>query len=96
MRAVPGSTPSPGSPPPVAPGTPRASDPPMPPPAFGRSARGPEDVVIDADGHLYTGLGDGRILRSPRGGPPTVVADTGGRPLGVEVDADGGLVVCDA
>ncbi|WP_203784425.1 SMP-30/gluconolactonase/LRE family protein, partial [Asanoa ferruginea] len=30
------------------------------------------------------------------GGPPQVVGETGGRPLGVEVDADGDLVICDA
>ena len=46
---------------------------------------GPEDVVVDAAGRLWTGLIDGRIVRlSPDGGDQTVVADTGGRPLGLE------------
>lgn len=58
--------------------------------------RGGEDVALDHDGRLYTGVEDGRILRYPRGGgPPEVVADTDGRPLGIEVDRDGTLVVCD-
>ncbi|MGH3441442.1 MAG: hypothetical protein ACRDUY_05250 [Nitriliruptorales bacterium] len=57
---------------------------------------GPEDVAIDADGSVYTGLDDGRILRfPPDGGPPAAVADVGGRPLGLEVDAEGRLV-CDS
>jgi len=58
---------------------------------------GPEDVAVDADGRVIAGLEDGRILRWPRGGgAPEVVARTGGRPLGIEVDRDGSLVVCDA
>ncbi len=58
---------------------------------------GPEDVLVDGDGRVYTGLADGRILRfPPDGGWPEVVADTGGRPLGLEFDRMGGLVVCDA
>jgi len=56
---------------------------------------GPEDVAIDADGNLYTGLIDGRILRITADGATTVVADTGGRPLGVEVGPDGSLTVAD-
>lgn len=58
---------------------------------------GPEDVVADADGMLWTGLVDGRIVRiSPDGAEPTVVADTGGRPLGMHVARDGRLLVCDS
>lgn len=57
---------------------------------------GPEDVAVAPDGSLYTGAEDGRILRyRPGGGAVETVADTGGRPLGVEVDKDGSLVVCD-
>lgn len=57
---------------------------------------GPEDVVVHPDGYLYTGLLDGRIVRVPRdGGPPETVCDTGGRPLGMDLDAEGRLVVCD-
>jgi sugar lactone lactonase YvrE len=58
---------------------------------------GPEDVVVDAAGRLLTGVDDGRILRvSPDGAVVETVADTGGRPLGIELDPAGGLVVCDA
>ncbi len=58
---------------------------------------GPEDIAVDPDGHLYTGLEDGRILRlPPGGGEPELLADTGGRPLGLELHPDGGLVICDA
>jgi sugar lactone lactonase YvrE len=58
---------------------------------------GPEDVVVDADGQLWTGLIDGRIVRiSPNGGEHTVVANTGGRPLGLHVARDGRLLVCDS
>ena len=58
---------------------------------------GPEDVAFDSAGNLYTGLADGRVLRfEPGGGDPQVLFSTGGRPLGVEVDADDRLIVCDA
>lgn len=58
---------------------------------------GPEDVVVDPDGQLWTGLEDGRIVRiSPDGGEPTVVADTGGRPLGLHIARDGRVLICDS
>lgn len=65
---------------------------------------GPEHVAVDSAGRLVTGLNDGRIIRidphdlGADGAPARmeVVADTGGRPLGLEFDADGTLVVCDA
>ncbi|MDT5397329.1 MAG: hypothetical protein QOK33_560 [Mycobacterium sp.] len=58
---------------------------------------GPEDVVVDAVGQLWTGLVDGRIVRlSPDGGAQTVVANTGGRPLGLHVARDGRLLICDS
>ncbi|MGE2726647.1 SMP-30/gluconolactonase/LRE family protein [Mycolicibacterium pulveris] len=56
----------------------------------------PEDVVADADGHIWTGLDDGRIVRITPSGAVTVVAETGGRPLGLEVGRDGRLLVCDS
>jgi sugar lactone lactonase YvrE len=64
-------------------------------------ADGPEDVVVDPEGRVVTGTGDGRIWRFPAdarpGAVPEPLADTGGRPLGIEVDPrDGSLVVCDA
>ena len=58
---------------------------------------GPEDVAIDAEGRLITGTADGRILRlDPAGRHLEVLADTGGRPLGIEIHPGGWLVVCDA
>ena len=58
---------------------------------------GPEDVVVDSSGDVYTGTADGSILRlSSDGRRIERVASTGGRPLGIEVGADGRLVICDA
>lgn len=65
------------------------------------SGTGPEDVVIDTEGYAVSGAEDGRVWRWPAdavaGSAPELLADTGGRPLGVEVDPrDGSLIVCDA
>ncbi|WP_273732783.1 SMP-30/gluconolactonase/LRE family protein [Mycolicibacterium septicum] len=57
---------------------------------------GPEDVVADAAGQLWTGLVDGRIVRVSPDGAATVVADTGGRPLGMHVARDGRVLICDS
>jgi sugar lactone lactonase YvrE len=55
-----------------------------------------EDVLVDTDSHVLTGVADGRILRiSPDGNRITTVARTGGRTLGLELHPDGGLVACD-
>jgi sugar lactone lactonase YvrE len=59
--------------------------------------KGPEDVLIDSEGRIYTGLADGRILRiGPDGAGIETIADTGGRPLGLEFFGDDELLVCDA
>lgn len=61
------------------------------------NGKGPEDVLVDADGQVYTGLEDGRIIRLSRGGKRIdMIADTGGRPLGIEFYSDVELLVCDA
>src|SRR6266545_3467865 len=58
---------------------------------------GPEDVVVDHDGWVVTGVADGRLLRiDPRTGLVEPLGSTGGRPLGVELLPDGRLLVCDA
>jgi sugar lactone lactonase YvrE len=59
--------------------------------------RGPEDVVFDGQGNLYTGFEHGDIVRiAMAGGEPEVFVDTGGRPLGMEFDDQGNLIVADA
>lgn len=66
---------------------------------------GPEDVAFDAEGRLYTGLEDGRVVRTvdPVDGD-TVEAETetvatlSGRPIGMAFDGEGSdapLYVCD-
>jgi sugar lactone lactonase YvrE len=58
---------------------------------------GAEDVVVSADGIVLTGTEDGAIWAlDPATGSTRRVADTGGRPLGLEVLDDDHLVVCDA
>ncbi len=57
---------------------------------------GPEDVARAPDGGLYAGLANGDIVRiSLDGAAPQVVANTGGRPLGLEFAPDGRLFVAD-
>jgi sugar lactone lactonase YvrE len=58
---------------------------------------GPEDIAVDREGWIVTGVEDGRIWRlSPDGMRIGQLADTGGRPLGIEIFPDGDLLVCDA
>ncbi|MDP9094878.1 MAG: SMP-30/gluconolactonase/LRE family protein [Actinomycetota bacterium] len=64
---------------------------------FALPGTGPEDVAIDGRGRILAGLADGRIVRlAPDGSGAQTVADTGGRPLGLEFDLDGQLLVCDS
>jgi sugar lactone lactonase YvrE len=58
---------------------------------------GPEHITIGPDGKLYTGVLSGRVLRmNPDGSGRETVVDTGGRPLGLEFDAGGRLLIADA
>ena len=58
---------------------------------------GAEDVAVDVSGAIYTGTREGYLLRiSPNGRSIERIAQTGGRPLGIEVHPEGWLVVCDA
>ena len=57
----------------------------------------PEDVALDAEGKIYAGFEDGRIMAlQPDGTQPRVFANTGGRPLGLIFDHSGNLLVADA
>lgn len=57
---------------------------------------GPEDVAIDADGNLYVGYVDGRIVRfDANGANPTTLTNTAGRPLGLDFDPQGNLIIAD-
>ena len=57
----------------------------------------PEDVALDAEGKIYAGFEDGRIMvLQPDGTQPRVFANTGGRPLGLVFDPSGNLIVADA
>lgn len=58
---------------------------------------GPEDVAVDEAGRIYTGYQDGRIVRlQPDGSGVEVFATLpDGRPLGMEFDAAGRLIVAD-
>jgi sugar lactone lactonase YvrE len=57
---------------------------------------GPEGIAVDAQGRIYAGYDDGRVMRFDADGTHGVVlADTGGRPLGISV-GDKGLFVADA
>ncbi len=59
-------------------------------------APGPEDIAFDQDGVLYTGLGDGSIVRvDVNTGLVERYAETGGRPAGMKFDAAGNLIVAD-
>jgi ribose transport system permease protein len=57
---------------------------------------GPEDVILDREGRLYTGTRQGWIIRfsGPNFEKREVFADIGGRPLGLAFDAAGNLVTC--
>lgn len=58
---------------------------------------GAEDVVVSAEGVVYTGTEDGAVWAlDPGSGSARRVADTGGRPLGLELLPGGHLLVCDA
>jgi sugar lactone lactonase YvrE len=57
---------------------------------------GPEDVTSGHDGRLYATSAAGAVLQLDGHGNVTVFADVGGRPLGIETDSDGSLIVANA
>ena len=59
--------------------------------------RAPEDVAIDAEGRIYAGFDDGRIIQlQANGTQPRIFANTQGRPLGLIFNHAGDLIVADA
>lgn len=58
---------------------------------------GPEDIALDRAGRIYAATHEGHIVRLREDGThPEVWADTGGRPLGIDFDGSGRLIVADA
>lgn len=61
-----------------------------------RQVNGPEDVDVDSTGRVYAGNADGNIVRVWPDGRVEKWVNTGGRPLGLDFDARGNLIVADA
>ncbi len=55
----------------------------------------PEHVACDAEGRLYTSLDGGAVMRSDTQGQWLELGNTGGRPLGLRPDGQGGLWIAD-
>ena len=59
--------------------------------------QGPEDIALDESGRIYAATHEGRIVRlQADGSKPEVWVDTDGRPLGIDFDNKGHLIVADA
>lgn len=56
---------------------------------------GPNDLALDAQGRIYAGTTDGKIVRMTPDGPLEVFTETGGRPLGLAFSPRGDLIVAD-
>jgi len=56
---------------------------------------GPEDATLGYDGRIYITTSDGSIIRVQNRGVSEFV-NVGGRPLGIETDHDGALIVANA
>lgn len=58
---------------------------------------GPEDIALDARGRIYAATHEGNIVRlSADGSESEIWVSTGGRPLGIDFDGKGNLIVADA
>lgn len=61
------------------------------------SAVGPEHLLIDGVGRIYTGTVDGRVLRFDKlDTKPVELVNTGGRPLGMAFAPDNSIIIADA
>lgn len=72
----------------------RAASVALPVSVFPPPAAGGEDILIEPSGSVVTGLDNGDIVRLEPS-RTTVLGNTGGRPLGIEAEADGTLLICD-
>ncbi len=59
-------------------------------------AMGAEDVLVDEEGHVWTGTEDGSVFRISPNGSLVRIGNTGGRPLGLELLDAEHILVCDA
>ncbi len=58
---------------------------------------GPEDIAVDTQGRIYAATHEGHIVRvNADGSNGETWVDTQGRPLGIDFDKDGSLIVADA
>ncbi|MFQ6678577.1 MAG: SMP-30/gluconolactonase/LRE family protein [Fidelibacterota bacterium] len=58
---------------------------------------GPEDIDVDNEGRIYAPFEDGRIMRYDKNGQHgQEFVNTEGRPLGMDFNHKGNLIVCDA
>lgn len=57
---------------------------------------GLESLDIDKEGNIYGGDKDGQIVKVFPSGNVEILANTGGRPLGVQFDSGGNLIIADA
>jgi sugar lactone lactonase YvrE len=58
---------------------------------------GPEDIALDDQGRIYAATHEGRIVRLKADcSSPENWIETGGRPLGIDFDNEGNLIVADA
>jgi len=58
--------------------------------------QGPEDIALDSQGRIYAATHEGRIVRlNADGSNPENWVDTKGRPLGIDFDGKGNLIVAD-
>lgn len=63
------------------------------------TGKGPEDLFIDEQGWLFTGLESGEIIKikvNSDAPAPFLITNTLGRPLGIRKDKNGDLIVADA
>ena len=56
---------------------------------------GPEGIVQGLDGKIYVGSGDGWIYTLSKSGVVKPYVEVGGRPLGLAIDREDNLLVCD-